>query len=727
MLRIFTFFSRLLITLALITVSASNMAATHSTQSNTEIQLAQLQLLANGDIHSQSVTPAIPLSHQMKAAVKIHRATVSKPPLLRSKPKPAASRLWNLRDADIRSVISAVSHETGKNFIVDPRVTGKVSIISSTPINARELYQVFLSVLQVSGFAAIPTGKIIKIVPNIDSKALPAPIASGFAPGKGDTNVVRVIAIRNVSAIQLVPMLRPLMPQWSEISAYPPSNMLILSGRAANLDRIVRIISRVDTPDANSIEIIPLHYATAQEAVKTLKALSTGGQLPTGPRINISADTRSNSVLLSGSKSLRLRYRIIISELDSPNPAGASANTQVIYLQYLECKDIVPILAGVARSQFSGEVGTVIGTRTVVKIPQAEQTVGGLGSNVVSGSQTASKTTSAAIDDGKPKVEIIGEPNTNTIILNAPPRVMRTLKSVIARLDIRPAQVMIQAIIAEVNQDDADNLGVQWGSLAPTTDDNNQLNIGFQSGFGIITQNGFQRFQVQINALAASNKANILSTPTVVVMDNHLAHIKVGKQLSVQTSAYPNAGSGGGGATPFTTFDREDAALLLNVTPQISRDGNIRLTILHQNNQAQNPNDKTGRPIFNISEITTTVIIHDRDTLVLGGLVQNQVSNTDQKLPILGDIPVLGQLFHNHSHSHEKKKLLIFLHPVILRDNEHGVHVTNAKYDDLREEQLRFLRHMRYDPETQVALPDRHPPIKLPKPFSQTASKWPSK
>lgn len=666
----------------------------------------------------------IPAPHPVPLMTKPHHPKPIAPQAKPSGPK----RLWNLRNADIHGVIEAVSKATGKNFILDQRVSGKVTIISSKPLGADEVYQVFLSVLQISGYSAIPFGNLIKIVPDVDAKGYDNPLVRDFKAAQGDENIVRVVPVRYVSAQQLVPTLRPLLPQWSYVSAYIPSNSIILGGRASNIRRIVRIIRQVDTKSHNDIDVIVLHNALASDITKTISNLQKG-DLNIRHRINLAADDTSNSILISGNREERLRLRFLISELDTPNRSGAG-NTQVIYLQYLQAKDLAPVLGGVARSNFRGDVGVTIGTRTIDVAPElSHPSKSGDDSyfvprraNLNQRRDVTSKTTKAP-DTTRPHVEIIAETNTNSLILNAPPALMRTLKSVVSQLDIRPQQVAIEALIAEVNEDDLRSLGIEWGTRPPEGTTESPM-AAFRAGFGIIRQGNLQDFEFQFNALATNNQVDILATPSLVVLDNHLAHIKVGQQFSVIQSSFPNNANGTTTATPFNTFDRQDVALVLNVKPQVTRSNTIKLSISHKNDTPQDPSDKSGVPIFNISEISTSVLVNNGDILVLGGLIQNSIRDRDISTPILGEFPGIGRLFHHQVRERTKQKLMVFIRPVILDSRQKTINVTTAKYNRTRKAQLASVRKQGYQPDNaEFILEDRTSVKHLPLPFQPRRSK----
>ncbi|MDI9818257.1 MULTISPECIES: GspD family T2SS secretin variant LspD [unclassified Legionella] len=648
---------------------------------------------------------------------------------------PPPKKLWNLRGADVRAVIGEVSRVTGKNFIIDPRVQGKISIVSSTPISDKELYQVFLSMLQISGYAAIPSGDVIKIVPNIDAKTQSPDLLSQLkSRPQGDDMMVAVIPVHYVPSEQLVPVLRPLMPQWSSVSAYTPSNMLILSGRANNIKQMVRIIKQVDSSSANGIDMVPLKHALAMDVANTLKDLikaqpASGGHSQT----MLAADDRSNAILLSGSKTERIRLRLLIAKLDRQSPYGSNSNTQVVYLHYLRAEDLVPILAGIAQANFSGNVGTTIGTITrpvldstnpasnLVGTSSATQGLTSTSSSSQATNPAATPTTTGAATQlegtTKPTVQIIGEPNTNSIIINAPASLIRILKSVISQLDIRPAQLLIEALVAEIDESDLNSLGIEWGSNQQTGRPGD-----FRPGFAIVnSKTAVDDLQAQIYALANQRKANILSTPSVVVLDNRQAKILVGRQVSVASTSYPNNAGGTAIATPYTTFDRVNVALHLYVRPQITRGNGIQLQI-DQGNDTIDPASSLNadNPVFKISSIVTSVHVESGDIVVLGGLTQDSLGNDNIRLPILGDIPGVGRLFQHNLQNREKRILMVFIKPCILRSQNDALLVTNDKYRDIRQDQLDSLRAQPYNQRNDDILLPSLNQAALPKPFSDS-------
>ena len=647
---------------------------------------------------------------------------------------------WNLQETDIRAVIQEVSKMTGKNFLIDPRVQGKLSLISNSKIADKDVYPMFLSMLQVAGFSSIPQGDVIKIVPITDGRteaAFSNPLLHSSNPS--DELMIQVIPVHYVPAEQLVPVLRPLMPQWSTVSAYGPSNMLILSGRANNISQLAEIIRQVDSSSINGIDIVPLKHALAMDVANTLKELlktqSSSGMR--NPPV-IAPDDRGNSILLSGSKTDRLRLRLLILELDKQNPNGTLNNTQVVYLNYMRAEDLVPILAGIAQAGFSGVVGTTIGTMTQPQIdssnPASSMVPNPSGGSMTNnslvptgGPANANPTTqgSNSHNEGstKPSVQIIGEPNTNSIIMNGPPALLKTLKSVIQQLDIKPAQLLVEAMVAEIDEQEANNLGIEWGTNGrrtakdPTT---------FNPGFAIInSESNIDQLQAQIYALAQEHKANILSTPSVVVLDNRQAKILIGKQVSVQSSSYPNNAQGTTTASPYATFDRVNVALHLYVRPQITRDRGIQLQIDQGNDTLQNDDliNPGTVPVFNISAIVTSVHVKSGDIIVLGGLAQDKISNDNNDIPILKDIPGLGRMFQHNINNRRKKVLMVFIRPFIMKSDSDVELYSSGKYQHLRQDQLEYTRHQEtFDQrDRDTVAPPWHSDV-LPKPFSGNVS-----
>lgn len=562
--------------------------------------------------------------------------------------------LWNLQNADINAVIAAIAKETGKNFLVDPKVQGNITIVSSKPMNGDEAYQVFLSALEVLGYAAVPSDNVIKIVPNVTAKSMNAPLATETQPGVGDELVVRVVFIHSVSASELVAVLRPLMPEWSTISAYSPTNSLILAGRASNIERISQIIQRIDQANNNSIEIIPLHQSSASKLVNVLTGLQNAdravGKLS---KISLAADDQSNSILMSGDVQDRLSMRAVIAELDTPRNSAAAMNTKVFRLNYLKAKDLAGILTKVVQGSFNEE---------------SNKQGGIVSTNLAAGSDK--------------KISIQAEPESNAVVVSAPPHAIRTIAAVIKQLDIKPEEVLVEAIIARVDETVANQLGILWSYGTVIRPEDRK----FQGGVGIISSG---EFHAVVNALSSGTAADILSTPSVVVMNNQEALIADGTEVSVEQSeqsTLPGVGA------PFATFSQRKVVLSLKVTPQISPGNVIRLKIDQTNDSLRNPDNPGIRPIINTSQIKTSVMVHSGDILVLGGLIKHNSVKSVQKTPILGDIPGIGQLFRKDDKNSEKNDLMVFIRPIVLKDQAQNRSITNKRYNMIRRDQLARAR-----------------------------------
>ena len=619
----------------------------------------------------------------------------------------------NLKDADINALIGTVAEVTGKNFIVDPRVKGKVTVISSRAMNADEVYQVFLSILKVHGFAVVPSGEVMKIVPDVSAKQDSIPNVSDETPGRGDEMVTRVIQVDNVAAAQLVPILRPLVPQQGHLAAYPQTNVLIISDRAENVARLVDIIRRVDKVSDSEVEVIRLEHASAAEVVRILNAISrtqpAAGKAPGAGTQTLVADERTNSVLLGGDRADRLRLRAIISHLDTP--LERDGNTKVIYLKYARAADIVETLRGVGKTQ---------------------------------GEEAQAKTAATAI--GK-QLDIQADEATNSLVITAPPALMRSLESVIRQLDIRRAQVLVDAIIAEVAERKVRELGVQWvvfdrsAQTAPIggTNFNNVgtnlvdiaqgvidqqlvgLTPGLAFGVGKLGSDSLN-FAAVLQALAGDGDTNILSTPSLLTLDNEEAEIIVGQNVPFVTGSFTNTGAATGSVDPFQTIQREDVGITLRIKPQIN-EGNAMVMQVEQEVSSISSSGQASDIITDKRSIKTNILAEDGQVIVLGGLIEDRVRESEQKVPFLGDLPLLGYLFRAKQTNKDKVNLMVFLHPTILRDAGTADRYTSSKYNFVRGLQMDThgaeslpLMPGEYGPQ----LPEMRELLELPPPFEAT-------
>ncbi len=615
-------------------------------------------------------------------------------------PPSSAKRLWNLQDADILSVISEVSQETGKNFIVDSRVNGKITLVSSKPLRKGEVYQVFLSVLGVLGYSAIPSGNVVKIVPNMESGEQATAVANGVTPGRGDEVVVRVIPLENVSATQLIPVLRPLLPQWSNISSYAPGNVLILLGRASNLQRIMDIIQDVDKASTNGIQIVPLRHASASQIALVLNNLQSAARASGDTvAVSIAVDERSNSLLLSGPKAMRLRMRVLIAQLDAPASAPAG-NTEVVYLRYLEAKTFAPTLGRIAANIVGKASGASFDAATSQAVaPQS------------SANGSASSQVAAAKEPVNTSTIIQAEPSTNAIIITAPPALMKALKAVIAKLDIRPAEVMVEAIIAEISESNLTSLGIQWGSVT-ASDTPTTVSTGIPTSFpnlgaGVVGLIPHVQIQAILSILRNQNGVDILSTPSVMVLDNQPASIEIGQMVPTQTGQYATSNGGVQSPTPFVTNDYKTVTLKLDVKPQINLGNSVRLKLKLKNDTLQDPQNPTLTPRINTSKIENSVVMNSDDVLVIGGLMSNSNNENTNKVPILSSIPIVGELFKQKTTSVQKKNLVVFIKPIIVHTPEDGFLLSDAKYNAFRRVQGNFREDL-------DSIGDKHLPTQLP-------------
>ena len=643
----------------------------------------------------------------------------------------------NFKEADIKAVITSVADITGKNFIVDPRVKGKVTIISSRPMDSREIYQVFLAVLNVHGYTAVPSGTTIKILPDADAKHSGIPPATEEKPGKGDESVTRVVEVEHVAAAQLVPILRPLVPPQGHLAAYPQSNVLIISDRANNIDRILAIIKRIDQPTSGEIEIIRLEYAAAADLVRVLTTLqqqsgAAKGQTP-NERPTLVADERTNSILIGGDRSSRLSLRAIISHLDTP--AEVEGDTHVVYLRYANAKDLVPVLTGVGESAKD-------------LTPAGGAATGGASGG---GAKAAPRTVARRPGSKDPLLNIQADESSNALVITAPPSVFRSLEAVIRQLDVRRAQVLVEAIIAEVSSQRQAELGIQWlfdgsGNNDPVGAINFGSNpisgiaarlAGAAGGASAVPSDPFGsgvtlavgkfdsdkfNFAAIINALQGDGETNVLSTPSIVTLDNEEADIFIGEEVSIPSGSFSSTGTGTTPTNPFTTFDRVPVGISLKVKPQINEGDAVRLTIEQSVDSITAGSAGEGDVVTSERSINTTVIVDNGKILVLGGLIKDDLVETKQKVPLLGDIPLLGALFRFTSVKKVKTNLLVFLRPVILRDAQAGMTLTNSKYKYIRDLQLE--QHEKgvslLPDETTPLLPEIETYLELPPPYEES-------
>jgi len=578
----------------------------------------------------------------------------------------------SFKDADITQVIEAVSAATGKNMIIDPRVRAQVTMLSSTPMSPAAFYEAFLALLSVHGFVAVENGGIVKVIPDANARQLPANDLPGRVSATSDEIVTQIVAVRNVSAAQLVPILRPLIPQYGHLAAYPSSNILIISDRANNVNRMLRIIRRIDEAGGSDIEVVQLQNASAGEIVRIVSALTQAQAQAEGgaPSVRLVADDRSNSVLVSGDATLRLRAKALIAHLDTPLDNGG--DTQVRYLRYADAEKI----AGKLKEQLSAATAA----------PAAAAGAAAL----------ADKSTS-----------IWAEPETNALVITAPPKTMRSLMTIVDKLDIRRAQVLVEAIIVEVSADKSAELGVNWVAadsdgdipaggfiepiggisvvdLARAVDNPASLTTvprGTTIGIGRLNGTGIN-FAAMIRALRGDSNTNIIATPSIVTMDNQEAQIKVAQEVPFVTGQYTNTSSSGGSVNPFQTIQRQEVGTILKITPQINEGDSVMLKIEQESSSIAASSSGAVDLVTNKRTINTNVLIEDGGTIVLGGLISDTQTGGEQRVPFLGRIPIIGEAFKQTEDVQHRSELLVLITPRVVRNTNQVADLTD---------QLRYL------------------------------------
>ena len=577
----------------------------------------------------------------------------------------------NLKNADIHSLIETVAMATGKNFIIDPRVQGKVTVVSSGTVSADELYQVFLSVLDVHGFIAAPSGSSIKIVPKINARVSGNVSEASNTPAAGDEIVTQIMAVKHVPAVQIVPVLRPLLPQEAHLTAYLPTNMLILSDTARNAQRIWDMVRRIDQPLEQTLEIAQLKHASASEVVSIINSLGLNPNRATGePTAStpiVIADQRTNSIILNAGSELLPRLRALIAHLDAPI-AEMTGNTKVVYLHYAKAEILAPIISDMASAQ------------------------------------TATEALAAGDDSPPVLISVQAEPGTNALVITAPDAALQSMLAVIKQLDVRRAQVLVEAIIAEISSSKAAELGVQWAlgtnNILGATNFGasgsnliqlkaNPLSLGSGLSLGV-GQFGAGQLGIGalLRALASDAATNIISTPSLLTMDNQQAEIVVGQNVPFITGQYASTGSGETPSSPFQTIKRQDIGVRLQIKPQINQGDAISLEILQEISSLAPSTVSAADIVTNKRSIQTTVIANDGDLIILGGLIDDNLQETSEKVPLLGDLPILGAAFRYKKSTLVKRNLMVFIRPTIVRDAAVLEAASHGKYTLLRTQQL---------------------------------------
>ncbi len=589
----------------------------------------------------------------------------------------------NFVNVEIREVITSISDCIGKNILIDTRVNGKVTILSKTPLRKESIYDVFLDVLRAHNYVALEQGDVIKIIPLEEAKQNPT--SSSHAVPGGAEQITRIVKIKNISAAQLVPVLRPLMPREAYLQAYMDTNTLVLSDSEKNIQRLLRIIDSMDKPNPDRDEIVPLYQANADEVLRILRETQPKKTETSG---TVTADKRSNSIIISGNKAERERFARVIKRLDTPIANHAAHH--VVALKYAKATDLAPILdkvinnkSGAVASGSSAPSGAVPGSNPAGQVTAA----------YVGGTSTGS-------------TSIIADESTNSLIISADFQSYQAIQEILKQLDIPRKQVMIEAIIAEISTDNTQRLGVEWGVATnngagvanrPTKNAGLLGTVGalansdltkalLTGGFSALISKG--DISVMLNAIKNDANTNILSAPQILTLDNKEAEMVVGENVPFVTGSYTQP-TGGAATNPFTTVQRQDVGLILKVKPQINQGGMITLEISQETSAVKDTTSTAGITTTKRS-IKSNVSVADGNMLVLGGLMNNQMDDGLDSVPVLGDIPLLGWLFKTQKTTSTKRTLMVFIRPTIIDSEDTNNPSTQKALSKVEQEQKLF-------------------------------------
>ncbi|ATO18906.1 type II secretion system protein GspD [Acinetobacter sp. LoGeW2-3] len=629
----------------------------------------------------------------------------------------------NLRDADLAAFINEVADITGKNFAVDPRVRGNVTVISNRALNRDEVYDLFLGVLNVNGVVAIPSGNTIKLVPdnNVKNSGIPYDARNRAT---GDQIVTRVIWLENTNPNDLIPALRPLMPQFAHLAAVPGTNALIVSDRASNIYQLETIVRNLDGTGQNDLAAVTLQSSQAEEMIGLIESMTATGAAKDlkGSRVRVMADQRTNRIIIKGDTATRKRIRQIIETLDVP-AADRLGGLKVFRLKYASAKNLAEILQGLVSGQALGR------SSSSSENSSSGTSLNTLGNNSSSSNMSQDGSTSGIqLNSGLGNsqqgitsfnangVSIIADATQNSLVVKADPQLMREIESAINQLDTRRQQVLIEAAIMEVEGTDADQLGVQWalGDLSSGIGLINFDNFGASLkniAAGYLTGGGAgagsaigtgtsvvigdyregsdgsrKLYGALIQALKETTKSNLLSTPSIVTMDNEEAYIVVGENVPFVTGSVSTGAAGV--ANPYTTIERKDVGVTLKVIPHIGEDGTVRLEVEQEVSAVARDKGQASDLVTSKRAIKTSILAEHGQTIVLGGLISDNTSYGRQAVPGLGAIPGLGRLFRSEGKSNQKRNLLIFIHPTIVGDKNEVRKISQQRYGQLYSLQL---------------------------------------
>jgi len=675
---------------------------------------------------------ATPLHRILPRLMRLCRPLCLAVPLWAASMGLANAESWkvNLQDADIKAFINEVATITDQNFVLDPRINGNVTVISNKALSRDEIYQLFLSVMQVNGIAAIESGTTIKLVP--DNVAKQSGVAVDLRGNSvGESLATRVIYLTNTQAAEVLGVIRPLMPQSAHAAAVPGVNALVLSDRADSLNQLTALIRDLDSNVNDSLQVIPLRHVDAErmmELISALVASAGSGQAQGGNnQLKVIADSSSDRLLVKGSPEMIAKVQEMVNQLDT-TPTRRLSGLRVFRLKYASASHIADMLRGLLANQSINSAGA---TSTLESASLNDASTGAtinsaasesIGSSSSTSVVPASNTSGSGTGVGGRPFSIIADETQNAVIVNAAPELMFEIEDAVNQLDSRRAQVLIQAAIVEVSGDDATQLGVQWalGNANSGYGVVNFNNVGASAttlagaalaGSGVAgatalsqaassivgalvgigdsrkdSQGNTEFYGAILQALDKSTSANLLSMPSILTLDNEKASILVGQNVPFVTGSFTTSGNNSN--NPFQTIDRQDIGINLNVIPHIGDNGTVRLEVSQEVSSIAPTSSGVNGLITNKSLINTTILADDQQTIALGGLMRDNSTTSQQKVPGLGNVPVIGRLFRSDNDNTQKSNLIIFLQPTILRDGGAVASVTERKFNQMRVLQL---------------------------------------
>ncbi len=575
----------------------------------------------------------------------------------------------NMRDAELTAVIQWVAEQTQKQIVIDPRVKGRVTVLANEPMTADQVFEVFLATLDVYGFAAVENNGILRIFPSAIANQSPSSLVENFDQIANGEQIVYVYQANNVSATRMQELLKPLIPSSGYLTAFPATNSLLIADDSNNVKRLVTMLQHIDSSGDFNIEVINLEHAAADKVADVVTSLINNENQAD---FSIASDQRSNSILMTGDPGSRHRVRQLIAQLDQP--LAASGITRVIYLNYLDAEEVLPILQGMSQTFQENE-------------------------------QNNSATEST--------ISITSSESANAIIMTAPVVILDLMADVIKQIDVRRPQVLVEAIIVEVSENFAENIGVEWNTNFANDDGIEAItNFGQRSAdaeaseislLGTGLNLGFFRngsLRALIRALANERDANILSTPSILTLDNQEAEILVGSNVPFITGQ--STGLSSSTSDPFTTIERQDIGLTLKITPQINQDDAITLDVLQEIETISESTNVANDIVTDKRSIKTKVLVENENILVLGGLISDEQQIVENKVPFLGDLPLIGTLFKSTAETIAKRNLMVFIHPVIIDSEDKSQGITERNYNTLKSLREQYSQGERNLPDAEM-------------------------